>query len=349
MKRPITKSMLAATLLTLCASAWSQSPPPAPVAVDKATADSYSSLLWVPGSVISKNDARISAETDGSITWVAEVGEFIEAGQPIATIDHTDLELELEDRLAMLESLKAREKYQQNNLQRLNSLAAQSNASVNQLDEAIADHDMTLQEIRRAEVTIRQTRRRIEQTKVVAPFSGVVVERVVQLGEFVNRGAQVARVVDTENREIRAQAPLSASEYVHAGLEVSVEYHDRQSLSPINRVIPVGDERSRMFEVRVAVIDPSWVIGSAVKIALPSSDFRKMVAVPRDALVLRGSEMFVLKVGENNTVEKVNVNTGIGLGSRVEIIGEIKDGDRVVTRGAERLQAGQSVIITGGP
>ena len=174
------------------------------------------------------------------------------------------------------------------------------------------------------------------------------MERQVQVGEFVERGSEVARLVDTENREIRAQAPLSVSGYVREGLEVSVKYHESATLSPVKRVIPVGDERSRMFEVKIAADDPAWVIGSPVRVALPNSDPRRLVAIPRDALVLRGSEMFVLRVTSENLVEKVSVDTGIGLGSLVEVIGDVSGGDRVVTRGAERLKPGQEVVVAGG-
>ena len=74
----------------------------------------------------------------------------------------------------------------------------------------------------------------------------------------------------------------------------------------------------------------------------------ELVAIPRDALVLRGSEMFVLRVTADNTVEKISVDTGIGLGKLIEVIGDVFDGDRIVTRGAERLQPGQLVVISGG-
>ena len=323
-------------------------PPPAPVKVDEARRDTFSAALWVPGTVISRNDARIGAETDGRITWVAEVGEFIAAGEPIARVDDTDLLLVLEDGKARLASLEAQERFQTNNLDRLHRLALNNNAAVNQIDEATAQLDMTAQEIRRAQVAVAQTERRIEQSRVLAPFAGVVVERLVEVGEFVGRGSEVARLVDTEHREIRAQAPLSVAAHVREGLEVTVRHGDNESLSPVARVIPVGDERSRMFEVRVAANNPAWVIGSPVRIALPNSDPRELVAVPRDALVLRGSEIFVLRVTPENVVEKINVNTGIGLGSLVEVIGDLSGGDRVVTRGAERLRPGQSVVVTGG-
>jgi multidrug efflux pump subunit AcrA (membrane-fusion protein) len=132
---------------------------------------------------------------------------------------------------------------------------------------------------------------------------------------------------------------------VRAGLEVSVQHQQREALSPIARVIPVGDERSRMFEIRIAANDPAWVVGSPVRVALPSSDPRELVAIPRDALVLRGTEVYVLRVKADNTVEKVKVDTGIGLGAMVEVIGDLSDGDRVIVRGAERLQPGQSVAV----
>lgn len=343
------KQIILTTMIALIpASSWAQQAPPSPVAVDEARSDTFSAALWVSGTVISRNDARIAAETDGRITWVAEVGSRIVSGEPLATIDDTDLRLELRDKQAQLESLQAQKRFQENNLERLLQLAESNNAAANQLDEAQSLLDMTIQDIRRAQVTVEQTQRRIEQTRVLAPFPGVIAERLVQAGEFANRGMQIARLVDTDNREIRAQAPLTVSTYVREGLEVSVEHQKKQTLSPVTRVIPVGDERSRMFEVRIASDDPAWVIGSPVRVALPNSDPRELVAIPRDALVLRGSETFVLRIAADNTVEKISVHTGIGLGELVEVIGNVSGGDRVVTRGAERLKAGQEVVITGG-
>jgi len=320
----------------------------APVSVEVARLDTFSASLWVSGTVISRNDSRISAETDGRLTWVADVGTRIAFGEPIATIDDADLRLDLRDSEAQLESLKAQRRYQTANLDRLRRLVSNNNASVNEIDEAQSTLDMTDQQIRRAEVAIDQIERRIQQTRVVAPFAGVVVARLVQVGEFVSRGSQVARLVDTENREIRASAPLSIAPFLREGLEVSIEHRNAQSLSPVSRIIPVGDERSRMFEVRVAAKDPSLVVGSPVRVALPNGDPRELLAIPRDALVLRGSEAFVLRVNQENTVERIKVSTGIGLGPLIEVTGDLSEGDRVVTRGAERLQPGQAVQIQGG-
>ncbi len=322
--------------------------PAAPVLVETAQRDTFSATLWVSGTVISQNDARIAAETDGRITWVADVGSRIKKGEAIARVDAIDLKLDLADSEAQLESLKSQLKFRDSSMQRLQKLAASNNAAATQLDEAQSQLDMTRQEIKRAAVAIAQIKRRIQQTQVLAPFPGIVVERLVEKGEFVARGAQVARLVDTEHREIRAQAPLSVASWIHEGMQVSVEHDQIESLSPVSYVIPVGDERSRMFEIRIAAVNPAWIIGSPVRVALPNSESRELVAIPRDGLVLRGTNIFVMVVNTDNTVEKVSVETGIGLGGFVEVIGNVEQGDLIVTRGGERLQSGQAVTITGG-
>ena len=74
-----------------------QKAPASPVIVETAQRDTFSATLWVSGTVISQNDARIAAETDGRITWVADVGSRIEQGEAVARIDAEDLRLELAD------------------------------------------------------------------------------------------------------------------------------------------------------------------------------------------------------------------------------------------------------------
>ncbi len=61
-------------MTTFTQGATQSQAPAAPVVIEKAQRDTFSATLWVSGTVISQNDARIAAETDGRITWVADVG-----------------------------------------------------------------------------------------------------------------------------------------------------------------------------------------------------------------------------------------------------------------------------------
>ena len=72
------------------------------------------------------------------------------------------------------------------------------------------------------------------------------------------------------------------------------------------------------------------------------------MAVPRDALILRQGGIHIYKVLEDNTAEKVTVETGVGYESLIEVRGNVGAGDKVVVRGGERLQPGQAVVISSG-
>ena len=322
-------------------------PPPALVEVEAALRDEAAATTWVPGTVVSRNDARIAAEVSGRATWVAEVGTAVEAGDPIATIEDRDLQLQLLDNAATLKRLQAQVRYQKSQVARLEQLAKSNNAAATQLDEARSNRDVLEQEIAAAGIRREQIQYRIEQSKVSAPFPGRIVTRLIQPGEYLNAGSPVARLVDTVHKEVRAQAPLAAARFIDDGMVVTVRDEYAEAQNPIRTVVPVGDERSRMIEIRVALEQPDWVIGGAVRVALPSSQVRQLVIVPRDALVLRGNETFVYRVTQDQTAERVDVQTGIGVGSMVEVIGDIAPGDRLIVRGGERLRPGQPVSIVG--
>lgn len=321
--------------------------PPSPVEVMTANEDIAAATRWAPGTVISLNDARISAEQSGRITWIAEVGDQINAGQALARIDDAALQLELLENQARARQLKAQLEYQRNQHQRLQQLAASNNVSSTQLDEAKSQLKITEQDLAQAKIAGEQIQRRIELSTVAAPFTGRVVERMAQVGEFASMGMPMLRLVDTEQREIRVRAPVSIAPYIQQGMDVTVTQEQFAGQAQVRTVIPVADERSRMFELRLVAQDPRWVIGSAVRVALPISEAQVRVAIPRDAVVMRGQEMYVYVVDESNVAQRVDVSTGVGLGDRVEVIGAVEAGDRLVIRGAERLNSGQSVEILG--
>ena len=78
---------------------------------------------------------------------------------------------------------------------------------------------------------------------------------------------------------------------------------------------------------------------------LPKSAPSDVVAVPRDALILREEATYVFKL-QGDTVQQISVTTGIGNGSHIEVRGEVLPGDQIVIRGGERLQPGQNVLVT---
>jgi RND family efflux transporter MFP subunit len=319
--------------------------PPVSVQVGTVTERSMSAYSWIPGSIVSRSDARVASVIAGRAVWVADVGTRVKSGEPIAKLDDTPAQIRSQDLRAQVARAKAQLSVAASQLERFTQLAATKVVSVSQLDDARAQSDMAHEDVLRAEAQLRQAAYEINEAQIRAPFPGVVTERFIQKGEYVQLGAATVRLVNTADIEARATAALGLAANIRLGQIVSIRDHGLQRPGRIRAIVPVGDDRSRQFEVRVVFEDPDWLVGTSVEVSLPSATERTALTVPRDALVIRENHSYVLRVSHANTVEELDVTPGIALADVVEVRGPVSAGDQLVIRGAERLSAGQTVKV----
>jgi RND family efflux transporter MFP subunit len=338
---------LAAALATATAAA---DPPAAErVVVEVATVSvrPLSVASWIPGSIVSRADARIASVIPGRVTWIADVGTRVKQGEPLARLEATMSKLRLEDLRAQVARARATHEVASSQLERFNRLAATQALSASQLDDAKAQRDVSSDDLARADAQLRQAQYEIDESVIRAPFPGVVTERFIQRGEFVQVGAATVRLVDTSDVEARATAALELAANVRPGQSVTLRDHGVEKSGTVRTVVPVGDDRSRQFEVRVTLRSAEWLVGTPIEVNLPATAVRNAVTVPRDALVIRQNRSYVLRVTRANTVEQLDVTPGVGMADAVEVSGALSPGDRLVVRGAERLAAGQAVRVIG--
>jgi len=319
--------------------------PPARVEVAAAELREMAPSVDVPGTVVSLNDSRIASEVEGILTWVAEVGADVAAGDLIARIDPRLIQIEVKRARANVARLESDFDYRQRQLERTDELAAKNSASKTLLDEARAQRDQAKHSLTDAKAALERTQADLARTEIRAPFAGHVTARLASVGEFVNVGEDVLRLVDTHRIEISLPASISLARFIQQGMRVPVTSGNVEREHAVRTVVPVGDAVSRMVEVRLSAGDSDWLVGTPVQVSLPSDVAVSTVAIPRDALVERGSQAFVYKVREDGTAEQVAVQTTAVVGLWVGVAGGIAAGDRVIVRGAERLSPGQAVEI----
>lgn len=303
------------------------------------------SVLLVSGTVISREDAAIASELSGRITWVAEVGDEVELGDVLATTDDHLLRLRLQNNKAQMSLYQANLDWNDRQIRRLKKLANQNNTAASELDEIESRRAMLREELRMASIERDRTNYDIERSKVHAPFSGIIVSRETNNGEYTVPGRQLLRLVNTDLLEISAMAPLRIARHSEHGQDVLVTSEEQQIVTPIRKLVPVADSASHMMEVRVSLTQGQWFIGEAVTVELSDGISAKALNVPRDALVLRNNAVYVFAVDDNNVARKTLVTIGTGTGNVISVTGDIVVGDRVVVRGAERLTDGQTVRI----
>ncbi len=324
-------------------------PPPAVVAVAKAEERELAPHAETPGSVVSTRDSLVAAATSGKIEWVAEIGAEVDEGDVIARIEKSDAELAYSDSGAEVARLKSRAEYLARLYDRFKGLGVEAGESESAMDQMRADRDEARQALRQAEVAHERTAINLQRTEVLAPFAGRVVSQEAQVGEYATPGIGLVRLVDIHRLEVTARAPASLARNISAGDTIRVANGAETKEAIVRAIVPVGDSLSRMLELRLELADADWYIGSAVRVALPAETARRVVAAPRDALVLRADRISVFVVGKDRTARQVDVDLGAAEGEYIEVIGDIKPGDKVVIRGGERLRDGQSVTLSALP
>ncbi len=342
---------VAVTLATIAAAAAApavEGPPPAPVRLAAVVSDEMAPVQWVPGTVASRHQANLSAEVAGALTWVAEVGDRVAEGDVIARLNDAAVLIDLANDDAEIRRLEANLRFLEQRAERTERLAAEQLVAAEEAEQVRSELESAREQVAVARVARERTRYRLDRTGIRAPHSGRIVERLAEPGGYVGVGTPIVRLVDTDHLEVRARAPLSIEPFLREGMTVTVRGRDEEIEALVRTVVAVGDERSRMFELRLDLPDSPWVPGSAVRVSLPTASARPIVAVPRDALVLRSDGIWVFRVGEDDTAERVAVETGVGVGELIEVRGSLRAGDRVVIRGAERLRPGQVVAVEAG-
>lgn len=342
-------AVMLAGLLSLASPVVAQESgmPPALVRVATASLQTLAPVTRVPGTVISRNDARIAAEVDGRLVSVADVGTRVAEGDAVARIEDTTLRLRHDELLAEVERARARVEFLDREEQRYVRLAESNLAAATQLEQTRSDRDVARGELRVAQSRLAQNEDRLERTVIRAPFPGVVVERLMNPGERASDGGNVVRLVDQEHLEVIARAPLAYYRFVQPGQRLALEALGEEAEGVVRTVVAVGDENTHQFELRLDLAPGQFPVGQTLRVAVPMDQVREVLAVPRDALVLRPGGITVYVVDENRQARQVTVTTGIGAGDQIEVLGPISAGDTVIVRGNERLQPGQPVTVQG--
>ena len=333
-----------ATSIQTVALAQQEAPLPN-VRVARASIQSLAPMTLVPGTVVSRNDAKLAAEVTGRLLEVVDVGTAVVAGDVVAQIEDTVIKLRRDELQAEVERARARLGYLESEERRYVQLADSNLAAAAKLEETRSNSAVSRGDLQVARSRLAQIEDQLARTRIRAAFDGVVVERLMMPGERVDIGNNVIRVVDQHKLEVIARAPLDYYAYVKPGQVLKLTTGPVIAHGKVRTVVAVGSENTHQFELRLDIDSNRFPVGQTLRVSIPTSDIRDTLVVPRDALVLRPQGITVFVVDSDNTARQVMVKTGIDAGEQIEVSGDLRDGDTVIVRGNERLRPGQTVSI----
>ena len=320
---------------------------PTPITVTEVVSTSIAPTVPAAGTVFSRNETQITAGMAGRLEWLAEPGDFVEAGTSVAVFDCEMLELQRERQLAEAERTRINIVRLTREVERLESVRETSVIAEIQHDRTTADRDLAGSDLKIAQIAIRQTDSQLSRCHVRAPFSGVVTQRLRNAGEDVERSTVLAAMTDTRNLEVRSSVPIRYLPRMRIGEKADIRINEVQFEGSIRKIVPAANSQSQTFEVRLdlpANAPQLVAAGQLVSVYLPLSA-NVALTVPRDSVVLREDGAFVMRINGDAKAERVAVEVHEASGDDVAVQGELKSGDRIAVRGAEALDDGELVAV----
>ncbi len=301
--------------------------------------------MALAGTVIARNDSKLASEVEGRVAWVAEVGSNVKEGDVVARLSNNVLAMQLASQNANVARLSASLRYNRGQAARMQRLYSSKAIAQSQRDEAVSARDMTAAELGQAKAQLEQTQYQFDHSEIRAPFNGNVAARLINAGEYASPGKEIVRLVDINSIEVKAQAPIDIAHFLHQDQAIKVQIQDKTVDAHVRAIVPVGDELSRTVEVRLTLAPGAALVGDAAKVMVPSARPHTVLAVPRDALILREESTYIFKVNAKGEAARVAIETGSEDSGLVEVKGKIAKGDSVIVQGAELLEPGQKVRV----
>jgi RND family efflux transporter MFP subunit len=336
----------------------------ATVIVEKVVSAEIGDTTPLIARLVATVEANIATRRDGVVEQVLfQVGDTVSKGQELVRIDDQLVDIELKNAQAALQSAQAgikvataRVTLPQNAFKRQSGLKGSVAFSKGRFDDLQQEAAQATGELSRAAAQVAIAQAALERAKydrkhsvIRAPFDGVVITRNVQPGQYISFGGAVAMLLDMNGLEIEADVPVSLLQGLTVGLELEAELHNgTRAMARVRTVLPTETLSTRTRPVRLSVdlskVEPYLIAnGKTVTILVPVSAVRKVVIVPKDALVqgLEGGWMVFVALDGKAAPRPVTIGQASAGG--LEIISGLQAGDYVVIRGNERLRPDQAI------
>lgn len=206
--------------------------------------------------------------------------------------------------------------------------------------------DRALHRVAEQQAMVNRTAAELAKMVIRAPFSGWVVKRMVEVGEWVPLGEPIVELVDLGSVLIRVDVPESAFAYLAVGdaVRVFVDALKRSFTGRIKHAMKQADPTARTFPVEIEVDNPGGVLagGMFARATVPAGPAISALAVPHDAIVERDGVAYVAIIMPAHDGKPAAMLTPVMLGADVgDLIaitaGNVREGTHVITRGTERI------------
>lgn len=324
------------------------------VAVSVATVNPEHStpFLTASGTVNAVNSATLSTRMMGFVDNIhVNVGQQVTKGQLLVSINNSDLSAKQAQANAGIMEAQAAFNNAKKDYRRFQSLFDDNSATQKELDDMSAHYEMAKARLEAAKQMKNEVESQFAYSNLRAPFSGVVTNRYIELGDMANPGMPLISVESPGNFEVTASVPEKEISKIKSGAEVQVILKSINAEIPgkVTEVSASATHTGGQYVVKV-VLDKTDVeifsgMYATVQFPVEKSSGATTVLIPEEALVHRGELTGIYTVSQSNTAILRWLRLGRTYGDHVAVLSGLSAADTYIVSADSKLYNGAKLTI----
>jgi len=296
--------------------------------------------ITASGPLGAKRDQPVGIAGQGGrvVRVLVDAGTWVRAGQTLAVVDRSVQAQQAAQLAAQVVAAKADAALAQSNYERAISLQGRGFVSKAEIDSKKATRDAAFAQVKVAQAQLAAQRAQIGQLNVIAPASGLILARNVEVGQIVSPASPALfRLAEGGQLEMRAQLSQQDLAVIHAGMVASVTPvgSPRSFQGPVWQVAPSIDPQSRLGDVRIALsYDPTIKPGGFAEARITAGETTAPL-LPQSAVLSDEKGNYVYIVNARSEIERRDIK-----------IGTVDDNGVTI---AEGLSGNEAVVLSAGP
>ncbi|USI27973.1 efflux RND transporter periplasmic adaptor subunit [Alteromonas macleodii] len=337
--------------------AWTEQRQIPTVAVVTPAVEQTSKVIELPARLEAQQATAIFARVDGYVSnWYFDIGSRVEKGAVLAELETPDIDQQMYQANAELERRKVEASLAQSTLNRWLGLAETQVVSQQDVEQKRSEHLAAQSAVKAAQASLQQWKVQKQLARVIAPFSGTIVARNLDVGDLVNAGSSdmppLFRIVSADKLRVFAEIPQKYAAVVELGASANLivpEYADRVFVAEAVRRTSTVNPLSGTSRVEFSASNQEGLLmpGGYAKIRVTLESPAPVITIPASALIFNARGLSVATVNEENEIIIKPISLSRDLGRTVEIAQGLNETDRVVTNPPDGVSNKDKVNVVG--
>lgn len=313
--------------------------------------------IVLPGNMQAFMDSPIYARTSGYLQkWYVDIGARVKQGQLLAEIETPEIQQQLDQARADLNTAQANYRLSQITAERYQGLLKSDSVSKQDVDNAVGDFEARKAMVASAESNVKRLEALQSFARIYAPFDGVITARNTDVGHLIDSGAsggaatELFHIAAIRDLRVYVNVPQQYSQSARRGLAADLtlpEFPGRRFRGTLVRTADAIDPASRTLLAEVDVANPSGELlpGAYTEVHLKVPSGPPAFILPVTALIFRSEGLQVAVVENGNRAELRKITLGRDFGNTVEVTSGLRAADLVIVSPPDSLISGEEIQL----